>query len=427
MAPYIAAVEQRMKDKNIPQVVTENYLYELPSDRIALHPLSDRDASRLLVASRDSLRLEDRVFRDLDTLLPSGSLLVVNDSRVLPARIACRKDSGGAAEILLLEPVLPSPNPAITLEKGSPARWRVLVGGKKIKGGNRLSAGADLEIEILEKEGAEALAELTWNPAQKSLALLLEELGSLPLPPYLKRELEPQDRERYQTVYARASGSVAAPTAGLHFTDALRAKLSARGVQEIRVTLHVGAGTFKPVESTHAAGHAMHSERFEVELSALQELAQALKPKPHRPPVVAVGTTSLRTLESLYWLGVRVMRAPDRGSDLSELSQWEAYEQPSGAEIFAHQALSALALDLERRSQKRLVARSRLMIVPGYRFQVADWLITNFHQPQSSLILLVAAWMGEDWRKIYDHALASGYRFLSYGDSSLLIRSLTPK
>jgi S-adenosylmethionine:tRNA ribosyltransferase-isomerase len=411
-----------MKVKNqIPEVLTEHYRYELPPERIALHPMKDRDQSRLLVAERSPLKIADRSFHELDRLLPEGSLLVLNDSRVLPARIPCRKASGGGAEVLLLEPLRPSPNPAMTLTRGSPSIWNAMVGGKRIQPGDRLDAPSGLRITVREKQGASAQVELSWSPEETPLAEILERVGVLPLPPYLKREVEGEDATRYQTVYARTSGSVAAPTAGLHFTDALRARLRDASVREMRVTLHVGAGTFKPVESTHAAGHEMHAERFEATREALEQLRESLIPRPGRPPVVAVGTTSLRTLESLYWLGARLVHEP--GAEPDFLEQWEPYAETPGREVPAHEAIGALIGLLESRGLTKLVAQSRLMIVPGYVFKTADWLITNFHQPQSSLILLVAAWMGEEWREIYSHALNSGYRFLSYGDSSLLRRS----
>ena len=419
-----------MKDKksviySAPDLQTGHYTYELPPDRIALHPLPNRDESRLLVASGRSGHIEDRTFKDLCELIPIGSLLVLNDSKVMPARILCQKSTGGQAEALLLEPIRPTPNPVLCLEKGSPSIWKALLGGKRIRTGDTLTASEALSLKVLEKKGAEALIELEWLPPQRSLGELLERLGSIPLPPYLKRELVAEDASRYQTVYALHSGSVAAPTAGLHFSEALQEKLNQRGVLQERVTLHVGAGTFKPVESTRVASHEMHSERIEVTIAALRQISKALEPKPGRRPVIAVGTTSLRTLESLYWLGKRALCYPE--DELLQLEQWEAYAEAQGPEVLPFQAFEALVDWLEKRSFSKLTTQSRLMIVPGYSFKVADWLITNFHQPGSSLILLVAAWMGENWRSVYQHALKGSYRFLSYGDSSLLMRSLSLK
>lgn len=402
-----------------PDLQASHFHFDLPQAQIALHPLETRDQSRLLVATRTPSPIQDRHFRDLQQLIPEGSFLVLNDSKVLPARIQCQKMSGGAAEVLLLEPIRPTPNPALALQSGSPGVWRGMVGGKNIHAGDVLRCPG-LEIRMLEKEGNLATVEISWLEKKKPLAEVLHALGKIPLPPYLKRELVPEDSTRYQTVYASTEGSVAAPTAGLHFTDELRVALRKRSIQEARVTLHVGVGTFKPIEAERVAGHKMHSERFEVSLEFLEQLARSLKPSPGRPPVVAVGTTSLRTLESLYWLGARIIRNP--AADTDSLEQWEAYAEPTGREILADEAVQALATRLVERRLERMVSRSRLMIVPGYSFKTADWLITNFHQPGSSLILLVAAWMGDRWREVYEHARSCGYRFLSYGDSSLLIR-----
>lgn len=402
-----------------PEIQTAHFHYDLPTEKIALHPLESRDQSRLLVATRSPGIIQDRRFWELDQILPEGSFLIVNDSRVLPARIGCQKSSGGAAEVLLLEPIRPTPNPALALQAGPPGVWHAMIGGKKIRSGESLHCPG-LEIRILTKEGNLATVELDWDRDSRSLAEVLDELGRLPLPPYLKRELIAEDASRYQTVYASTSGSVAAPTAGLHFTDALRARLRSKSIQEGRVTLHVGAGTFKPVEAERVAGHEMHAERFEVSVEFLEQLARSLKPSPGRPPVVAVGTTSLRTLESLYWLGARILRDPS--AETEDLTQWEAYAEPAGRDILADEAIAALVNRLRERGLGKMVSRSRLMIVPGYSFKTADWLITNFHQPGSSLILLVAAWMGSRWREVYDHALVGNYRFLSYGDSSLLMR-----
>jgi len=411
---------------HVPDVNLSELSYELPADRIALHPLPSREQSRCLVASRNSLSkppfaIEDRHFKDLPELLPKGAFLVINDSKVLPARIPCTKESGGAAEVLLLEPIRPTPNPALALQSGSPGVWKAMIGGKKIRAGDRLLAG-DLKMSVLEKNGAEATVELAWDPRDQSLAERLEQVGRLPLPPYLKRQLTLEDSNRYQTTYARLAGSVAAPTAGLHLSDSIRQQLKIKGILEGRVTLHVGTGTFKPVDAEKASGHTMHAERFEVSLEFLEALAVALSPKHHRPPVVAVGTTSLRVLETLYWLGHRILR--DSRAETDEFTQWECYAQDEGQEVFADAAIAALVDRLSSRGLQKLVARTQIMVVPGYRFRTADWLITNFHQPQSSLILLVAAWMGERWKEIYDHALKNEYRFLSYGDGSLLKRSL---
>jgi S-adenosylmethionine:tRNA ribosyltransferase-isomerase len=405
-----------------PSIRTQDFLYDLPAAKIAQHPLADRSASKLLVADLPRRTIADHRFAELPDLLPRESLIVMNDSRVMPARLPVVKATGGAAEIFLLEPLEPTPNPTLALEKGSPAVWNCLIGGKRIGEGDELqTADGKIRARILSKERNDARVALEWTPAAESLASVLEHAGKLPLPPYMKREVQREDLERYQTVYAQAAGSVAAPTAGLHFTPEVLAALDERQVRTARLTLHVGAGTFKPVEAETVAGHAMHRERFEVTPEFLEAVASQLDPKPHRAPLVAVGTTSLRTLESLYWMGALWLE----GHEPTHLDQWTPYsliEAGVHDRVRPSEAFRAVAEYIERRKLRRLVATTSLMIVPGYNFRSADILLTNFHQPGSSLILLVAAWMGERWREVYDHALANDYRFLSYGDSSLLVR-----
>ena len=406
----------------IPVISTQDFLYDLPADRIAQHPLANRHDSKLLVAEPSSQTIHDRKFADLPKILPRDSLIVMNDSRVLPARIPLFKATGGAAEIFLLSPLEPSANPALSLQGGSPGVWNCLIGGKKINTKDTLSSlDGRIRAEVLSKDRNEATVRLEWSPESMPLSAILEETGKLPLPPYMRRQAEAADNDRYQTVYGQVAGSVAAPTAGLHFSEQVLDELAKKSIRTEKLTLHVGAGTFKPVESKEVAGHTMHCERFEVDSRFLRAVAEQLRPRPQRPPLVAVGTTSLRTLESLYWIGAQACE----GTDSSSLDQWSAYSlMDSGLSrrVNAAQAFTKLAEKLELSQSNRLVATTSLMIVPGYPFQTADLLLTNFHQPQSSLILLVAAWMGSNWRKIYEHALCNHYRFLSYGDSSLLAR-----
>jgi S-adenosylmethionine:tRNA ribosyltransferase-isomerase len=405
-----------------PSIRTQDFLYELPAAKIAQHPPANRSASKLLVAELPRRTITNHSFVALPDLLPRESLIVMNDSRVMPARLPVFKATGGAAEIFLLEPIEPTPNPTLALEKGSPAVWNCLLGGKRLAAGDELrTSDGKVRAHVLAKERNEARVALSWEPAGESLASVLESVGKLPLPPYMKREVEREDLERYQTVYAQAAGSVAAPTAGLHFTPEVLAALDARAIRTARLTLHVGAGTFKPVEAETVAGHSMHRERFEVTAEFLETVAAQLDPKPHRSPLVAVGTTSLRTLESLYWMGALWLE----GHEPTHLDQWTAYSLIDAGvhdRVSPSEAFRALAEFIVRRKLRRLVATTSLMIVPGYNFRSADILLTNFHQPGSSLIILVAAWMGERWREVYTHALSNDYRFLSYGDSSLLIR-----
>ncbi|MEN9723658.1 MAG: hypothetical protein RJB38_1644 [Pseudomonadota bacterium] len=414
----------------IPKVLTQDFLYNLPTERIAQHPLEQRDDSKLLVVDLESGKRSDHCFRELTDQIPAGSLLILNDSRVLPARLPVFKATGGGAEIFLIDPLSPYLDPAQTLRLGSPARWNALFGGKRIQAGDVLrSADKKLEARVLEKSGAQGQVELHWHPETTSLADILEEIGKIPLPPYMKREASPSDQERYQTVYAAQAGSVAAPTAGLHFTPEVLARLEKKGVRIARLTLHVGAGTFKPVEAATVDAHAMHRERFEVSCEFLQTLAAHFEARErgdsYAGPVIAVGTTSLRALESIYWLALMRFSANPETQSMTDLPQWLAYDQQAtdlALRVSPAQALARLRDDLVQQRLPRLIASSALMIVPGYPFQTIDRLLTNFHQPGSSLMLLVAAWAGEGWRKIYDHALRSDYRFLSYGDSSLLVR-----
>ena len=393
-----------------------DYTYELPPERIAAFPLPERDASRLLVY-KDS-RIADCVFKELPDELESGTLLVVNNTRVVEARMMFETATGAHIEVFYLEPA------DLDVVQGMAAcgslRIKALVGNaKKWKDGilsrllrleNRMEVM--LKVALLEKAADHNVLQLSWSDPTLPFADVLQAAGNMPLPPYIKREVQTSDAERYQTVYAQHQGSVAAPTAGLHFTDRVLQQLGDKGIQTARLTLHVGAGTFRPVKSDTMVGHDMHAAYIDVDRHLIHRLAHVVAPE----QVVAVGTTSLRTLESLYWMGVRLLRDPQAEAGLAD--QWYAYDHPS--DIPPQEALAALYDHLENTGQTRLFARTQLLIAPGYKVRMARGLITNFHQPQSTLLLLVAAFIGPDWRKVYNHALGQGYRFLSYGDSSLL-------
>ncbi|RYU79959.1 S-adenosylmethionine:tRNA ribosyltransferase-isomerase [Hymenobacter persicinus] len=395
-----------------------DFTYQLPPARIAPEPLPDRDQSRLLVYRRGTIT--DQRFPNLPAELPQDALLVFNDTKVVRARLFCQKPTGGLVELFCLEPV--SPHRAIepAMQQTGRCVWKCLVGnGKRWKTGpvtltfEATGASATLTAERLEAAEGYSLIQFSWEPAALPFAEVLRGAGHLPLPPYLNRADTDADAVRYQTVYAAHEGAVAAPTAGLHFSDAILADLAQRGITTARVTLHVGAGTFQPVKAEQMAGHAMHGEPFVVTAAVLRQLlAQAPR------PILAVGTTSLRTLESLYWLGAHLARHPAAEAPL-HVGQWQPYE--AVADISTAEALEALLTYLERQGAEALHATTQLLIAPGYRFRVVQGLITNFHQPESTLLLLVAALIGPDWRRIYDHALAHDYRFLSYGDSSLLL------
>jgi S-adenosylmethionine:tRNA ribosyltransferase-isomerase len=397
-----------------------DFTYHLPAERIASHPLQDRDQSRLLQFNAGAIT--DHRYQELPGLLPDNCLLVLNDTRVVNARLQFRRDTGALVEVFCLEPDGSMPLEEAFQQQGE-VLWRCVLGNAKrwkqdILG--QLYRAPKGEVQLFAQrldrtEGAERVR-LSWLPADLTFAEVLQRAGSVPLPPYLQREPVPADEERYQTVYAQHAGSVAAPTAGLHFTPAMLAALKERGVEEHRLTLHVGAGTFMPVKSGTMQDHAMHQERLLVDRATVRALCRAGGQR----PLVAVGTTTLRTLESLYWHGVAVLEG--RGGDGLAVEQWEPYGHDADALPSTREALEAVLHWMDERGLEELSGTTRLLIAPGYRIRTADGLITNFHQPQSTLLLLVAAFIGPDWRRVYEHALDHGYRFLSFGDGSLLWR-----
>lgn len=401
------------------QLSIHDYTYQLPPERIAPEPLSQRDQSRLLV-SRQGV-LQDLSFQELPAQLPAEALLVFNDTKVVRARLFCHKPTGGIIELFCLEPVAPHRAIEPAMQQTGSCVWKCLVGnGKRWKSGPvTLEFEVNGQPAILTAERQEvvdgySLIHFSWEPAGLPFTEVLRGAGHLPLPPYLNREDTAVDAVRYQTVYAAHEGAVAAPTAGLHFSEQVLAELEQRGIQSARVTLHVGAGTFQPVKAERMDGHAMHGEPISVSVAVLEQLLG------HMPrPVVAVGTTSLRTLESLYWLGVQAVQGQLSADVVPHVSQWQPYEP--GSALPTAEALQALLDFLGAQQLDTLHATTQLLIAPGYRFRVISGLITNFHQPESTLLLLVAALLGPGWRRVYEHALANDYRFLSYGDSSLLL------
>ncbi|GGG55653.1 S-adenosylmethionine:tRNA ribosyltransferase-isomerase [Hymenobacter glacieicola] len=400
------------------QLSIHDFTYQLPPQRIAPEPLPDRDQSRLLVYQ--SGELTDRHFYEIPALLPSHSLLVFNDTKVVQARLFARRPTGGVVELFCLEPVAPHRAIEPAMQQTGSCVWKCLVGnGKRWKTGpvtvefEVAGQPALLTAERAEQGEGYALIRFSWEPALLPFAEVLRGAGHLPLPPYLNRTDTAADAIRYQTVYAAHEGAVAAPTAGLHFSDAVLTELTTRAVPTARVTLHVGAGTFQPVKAESMAGHPMHGEPISVTAATLRQLLEQL---PH--PIIPVGTTSLRTLESLYWLGAQLVEQPT-AEPTWHVSQWQPYE--GRPDIAVTTALAALLAHLEATGSATLHATTQLLIAPGYQFRMVRGLITNFHQPESTLLLLVAALLGPDWQRVYDHALAHNYRFLSYGDSSLLL------
>ncbi|MDP1623955.1 MAG: S-adenosylmethionine:tRNA ribosyltransferase-isomerase [Bacteroidales bacterium] len=398
----------------------EDYDYQLPSDRIAQYPLAIRDSSKLLIC-KDGKISED-VFSGIDRHLPENSLLVFNDTRVIHARLIFRKSTGGQIEIFCLEPLSPYSDIQAVFQQKSTSTWKCLVGHlKRWKSGtlelgtwhkghyyqvlaNRIRDCGDGCFEI----------EFCWDPPDTTFAEILEVVGMIPLPPYINRKAESSDNERYQTIYAANDGSVAAPTAGLHFTTPLLDRLSLKGIETEKVTLHVGVGTFRPVAVEHITDHVMHHEKIVVSKKTIERLLIN-----QRRPLFAVGTTSARTLESLYWLGVRLISENSRAHPA--VSQWTPYITDTAHNITVRQSLEALLEYLAAHKLDEYSGETQLMIVPGYRFRLVSGLITNFHMPQSTLLLLVAAMIGEDWKRAYQYALQNNFRFLSYGDSCLFL------
>lgn len=403
--------------QKIEDIRIEEYNYPLPDQRIAKYPLTERDQSKLLVYQEGVIR-EER-FGSLPQLLPSHSLMVFNNTKVIQARLHFRKETGALIEVFCLEPHLPS-DYALSFESRGHCSWHCMVGNlKKWKEGTlrQLLVINDTPITLAatrvgsEREMQQIAFE--WDNEQVSFATILEHLGELPIPPYLNRETEENDKSTYQTVYSKIEGSVAAPTAGLHFTPTVLAELAARDIQPLELTLHVGAGTFRPVKSERIAGHTMHTEHISVERSLIECLMTNLD------RVIAVGTTSVRTLESLYYIGSTLYHNPHAEGDELVVKQWQPYREVYT--LSTQEALQAIVDHLEREGLDRLVTATQIMIAPSYTFRIVKGIVTNFHQPQSTLLLLVSAFVGEDWHTIYDYALGHDFRFLSYGDSSLLL------
>ncbi|MBO5107384.1 MAG: S-adenosylmethionine:tRNA ribosyltransferase-isomerase [Bacteroidales bacterium] len=400
----------------LPDIRIEDFTYELPDDRIAKYPLKYRDSSQLL--SYKDGNIDKRSFSGISELIPDDSLMIFNDTKVVPARLHFQRPTGAHIEIFCLEPVQPEEYVSMFAVTGS-CRWKCIVGNIKRWKNDTLTLYnpmADRRIEemglkadLIERIGETSVIEFSWD-IDAPFSQVLEVCGTVPIPPYLNRNTEDVDLERYQTLYARYRGSVAAPTAGLHFTENVLESIRNKGVVTDTVCLHVGAGTFLPVKSSLVAEHTMHREPFVVTLELLERLIE------RKGKVVAVGTTSVRTLESLYYAGVSCI---ENGRP-EDVGQWDPYSREY--DYPTDEALKAIVDYLKANGLKELKIGTRIIIVPGFRFRLVDILVTNFHQPQSTLLLLISAFVDGDWRRIYDYALANDFRFLSYGDSSILFR-----
>ena len=404
---------------NTKQIHISDYNYELPDERIAKFPLTERDSSKLLVYQKGEV--SEDVFTSLPKYVPKGSLMVFNNTKVIQARLHFRKESsqegvqGARIEVFCLEPAVPS-DYQLNFSRRGMVQWYCLVGNLKKWKDGKLYREIEVQGELVtlscERKGMHGTSHLvvfTWN-SDHTWAELLDAVGELPIPPYLNRETQESDKRTYQTVYSKIKGSVAAPTAGLHFTERVLTALDEAGVEREELTLHVGAGTFKPVKSEEIGGHDMHTEHIAVRRQTIEKLIA------HGGRAVAVGTTSVRTLESLYYMGIKARYLQEAG-DL-HIDQWMPYETEP---IPTLQALQQLLDYMDRNQLEVLNSSTQIIIAPGYEYHIVERMVTNFHQPQSTLLLLVSAFVKGDWHKIYDYALSHGFRFLSYGDSSILI------
>ncbi len=405
-----------MKKDDIGALRISRFNYHLPDEKIAKYPLPQRDNSKLL--HYHDAQLTSFMFNDLPDLLPHESLLLFNNTRVIHARLLFRKETGAQIEVFCLSPHEPA-DYAVNFQQRKQCAWNCMIGNAKRWKEEPLYMeipyeGAVITLQAVKKDTrcGESVVSFSWDHADVTFSELLEHAGKLPIPPYLNRPSEARDDETYQTVYSRVEGSVAAPTAGLHFTPLVMEQLRERGMDTTEVTLHVGAGTFLPVKSDTIAGHVMHTEFISISRETVEKMLL------NKSKLIVVGTTSLRTVESLYYIGKKLHVHPDATSQELGVKQWEPYEEPDP--IPPAQALQNILDYLDRHQQERLITDTQIIIAPGYQFHYADAIITNFHQPQSTLLLLIAAFVGDDWQKIYDYALEHNYRFLSYGDSSLL-------
>ncbi|MCF8424224.1 MAG: S-adenosylmethionine:tRNA ribosyltransferase-isomerase [Bacteroidia bacterium] len=393
----------------------QDYCYNLPPDRIAKYPLENRDASKLLIYKHNEI--SESVYSSLDHYLPNGSVLFFNNTKVIPARLFFKTTDNKLIEIFCLEPISSGSDPYLELNKKASSKWKCIVGGAakwKDTYATLYHNQITLNAEKIEKVNDAFIIQFTWEPSEKTFSEILEITGTIPIPPYLKRKTETIDVLRYQTIYAQNAGSVAAPTAGLHFTDSLLQKIKLKDCTIQSLTLHVGAGTFKPVKTSKMLAHQMHQEYIDVDLQTLKNLLASFNQS-----IIAVGTTSLRTLESLYWIGLKLHKNKNLSQSELEVKQWEPYENENQL-ITKKDAIQAIINYLDKTKLNILCAKTGILIAPGYNFKIVNALITNFHQPESTLILLVAALVGQSWRTIYDYALEHNFRFLSYGDGSLL-------
>ena len=403
------------------------YSYHLPESKIAYYPLPERDQSKLLIWNNQEIK-ED-IYKNIADYLPENSLLIFNNTKVIQARVLFKKPSGGMIELFCLEPFGTGNEYSTMMNKKGPIQWKCMIGGaSKWKSGSLEKKLLINNEELILKAGLKQklsdayVAEFSWHPSQYTFAEVLKQAGEMPLPPYIKRKTEEADKQRYQTIYALYNGSVAAPTAGLHFTPAILYDLKNKKIKTDFVTLHVGTGTFKPVKAALLTDHQMHAEWMEISIAAIENVLQNLQTH-----IIAVGTTSLRTLESLYWMGVKAYLYPEGNEEDLPIKQWDVYDAPlTDQSIDTKLALQSLLSWVTKNGKEKLIIKTQIMIVPGYQFKIAKALVTNFHQPNSTLLLLIAAGVGEEWKKIYEYAMQNNFRFLSYGDGCLIFFPALP-
>ncbi|HAQ21014.1 MAG TPA: S-adenosylmethionine tRNA ribosyltransferase [Prolixibacteraceae bacterium] len=408
--------------KKVKGISISDYAFDLPETKIAKYPLAGRDQSKLLVWKNGNI--QDAQFQNLPEHLPANSLLIFNNTKVIRARLHFQKETGAKIEIFCLDPHEPA-DYQIAFQTTKSCIWKCMIGNQKKWKGEILrkticidKTEIELYTEQVDPKVNKNLIRFSWDNPEFEFSRIIEQAGTLPIPPYLNRETEQSDLERYQTVYSKIKGSVAAPTAGLHFTEKIFNHLQDEGHELAELTLHVGAGTFQPVKSDRISDHEMHAEHFYISRDFLNRLIH------HSGKKIAVGTTSVRTLESLYWLGLQAQKNPEINIENLKVLQWEAYQENENEnEFHVNERLRALLTLLDKHQTDILSASTQIIIAPGYQFRIIDGLITNFHQPQSTLLLLISAYLGDDWRRIYDHALANDYRFLSYGDSNLYLKN----
>lgn len=398
--------------------------YPLPEEKIAIYPLSERDQSKLLIYRNGNI--SEDIYRNIAEHLPENSFLIFNDTKVIKARMLFQKKTGAVIEIFCLEPYEKINDYAVILSQKKCTKWKCMIGGA----GKWKEKFLEKEIEIhgqkiflkaqlVEKLSDAYVVELSWNPGDYSFAEIIDHAGETPLPPYIKRKAEESDAERYQSIYSHYEGSVAAPTAGLHFTKEIFSSLKKKNIDTGFVTLHVGAGTFKPVKSSNMEGHEMHAEWIDVSIKFLQQLIDNLS-----QTVFCIGTTSVRTVESLYWMGLKTFLNSDISLNDLKINQWEVYEEPLKNNVCDTKiALQSLLNYLQNKNSERLFIQTQIIIAPGYSYKITNGIVTNFHQPKSTLLLLVAAMIGQNWKRIYDYALMHEFRFLSYGDGCLIFSS----